>query len=242
MSNARRSIYLLPLVLGALAMADDAAAQSCPDHAQDQYRRFGRAAQRGAHLALRGEGSRLLRQALHRCQHHPVRRRTVGDLGGGGRAGNRYRERRRRRRRPRPEGAAVLGPGAPDAAGLHGGARRQDRGRPQGQEAQRDRRRGRRIQLAHGPRSPQDRGTHRRRRAIHRLRHRGPAAGPDRRPDRRRRAPSRGCLSRQEAEADAQSPGATRRADAELHVQRLRRLARLDRRATARCCAMQPPR
>jgi NitT/TauT family transport system substrate-binding protein len=30
MSNARRSICLLPLVLGALAMADDAAAQSCP--------------------------------------------------------------------------------------------------------------------------------------------------------------------------------------------------------------------
>ena len=30
MSNARRSIYLLPLVLGALGMADDAAAQSCP--------------------------------------------------------------------------------------------------------------------------------------------------------------------------------------------------------------------
>jgi hypothetical protein len=36
-------------------------------------------------------------------------------------------------------------------------------------------------------RSPQDRGTHRGRRAIHRLRHRGPAAGPDRRPDRRGR-------------------------------------------------------
>ena len=30
MSNACRSIYLLPLVLGALGMADDAAAQSCP--------------------------------------------------------------------------------------------------------------------------------------------------------------------------------------------------------------------
>ena len=30
MSNARGSIYLLPLVLGALGMADDAAAQSCP--------------------------------------------------------------------------------------------------------------------------------------------------------------------------------------------------------------------
>ena len=30
MSNARRSIYLLPLVLGALGMAHDAAAQSCP--------------------------------------------------------------------------------------------------------------------------------------------------------------------------------------------------------------------
>jgi ABC-type nitrate/sulfonate/bicarbonate transport system substrate-binding protein len=30
MSNALRSIYLLPLVLGALGMADDAAAQSCP--------------------------------------------------------------------------------------------------------------------------------------------------------------------------------------------------------------------
>ena len=70
----------------------------------------------------------------------------------------------------------------------------------------------------------------------------GPAAGPDRRPDRRRRAASRGRLSRQEAEADAQSPGAARRADAQLHVQRLRRLARLDRRATARCCAIPPPR
>jgi ABC-type nitrate/sulfonate/bicarbonate transport system substrate-binding protein len=30
MSKACRSIYLLPLVLGALAMADDAAAQNCP--------------------------------------------------------------------------------------------------------------------------------------------------------------------------------------------------------------------
>ena len=30
MPNARRSIYLLPLVFGALGMADDAAAQSCP--------------------------------------------------------------------------------------------------------------------------------------------------------------------------------------------------------------------
>src|SRR5512144_2188150 len=30
MSNACRSIYLLPLMLGALATADDAAAQSCP--------------------------------------------------------------------------------------------------------------------------------------------------------------------------------------------------------------------
>ena len=36
--------------------------------------------------------------------------------------------------------------------------------------------------------------------------------------------------------------GAARRADAELHVQRLRRLARLDRRATARCCAIPSPR
>ena len=153
-----------------------------------------------------------------------------------------HRERRRRRHRPRPQGAAVLGPGAAHAAGLHGGAGHQDRGRPQGQEAQRDRRRRRRLQLAHGPRGAQDRRAHGRRRAIHLLRHRGPAAGPDRRPDRRRRAASRGRLSRQEAEADAQSPGAARRADAELHVQRLRRLARLDRRATARCCAMPSPR
>src|SRR5437016_104722 len=47
--------------------------------AQDQYRRFGRAAQRGAHLASRGQGTRLLRQALHRAQYHPVRRRRIGD-------------------------------------------------------------------------------------------------------------------------------------------------------------------
>ena len=130
---------------------------------------------------------------------------AVGDLGGGGGAGIRHRQRRRRRHRPRPEGAAVLGPGAPDAAGLHGVARHQDRSRSQGQEAQRDRRRRRRLQLAHGPRGPQDRRAHGRRRAIHLLRHRRPPAGPGRRPDRRRGAASRGRLSRQEAEADAQS-------------------------------------
>ena len=42
---------------------------------------------------------------------------------------------------------------------------------------------------------------HRRRRAVHPVAHRRPAAGPDRRPDRRRGAASRGRLSRQEAEA-----------------------------------------
>ena len=48
-------------------------------HAQDQCRRLGVAAQCRAHHALCGEGARLFRQALHRRQHHPVRRRPVGD-------------------------------------------------------------------------------------------------------------------------------------------------------------------
>ena len=66
---------------------------------------------------------------------------------------------------------------------------------------------------------------------------RRPAARPDRRPDRRRGAASGGRVPRQEAEADAQRAGPARRPDAQLHVQRLRRLDRLDRarpRAAAR--------
>ena len=242
MSNACRSIYLLPLVLGALAMADDAAAQSCPTmrkinigvsvappnvvHTSPYVAKdLGFFAKRCIEPnIIQFEGGQSATSAAAAAQGTAIV--SVGDVAD----------------RPRPEGAAVLGLGAPDAAGLHGVARRQDRGRSQGQEAQRDRRRRRRLQLAHGPRSAQDRGPHGRRRAIHLLRHRGPAAGPGRRPDRRRGAASRGRLSRQEAEADAQSPGAAGRADAELHVQRLRRLARLDRHATARCCAMPPPR
>ena len=123
-----------------------------PDHAQDQRRRVGRAAQRGAHLALRGEGARLLRQALHRRQHRAVRGRPVADLGGRRRAGHRDRQRQRRLDRPRPQGAADLGPRAAHAAGLHGAGGHHQGGRAQGQAAVRDRRRRRRLQLAHGPR------------------------------------------------------------------------------------------
>src|SRR5262249_17382392 len=52
--------------------------------AQDQYRRLGRAAQRGAHFAPRSQGAGVLRQALHRAQYHPVRRRRIGDRERGG--------------------------------------------------------------------------------------------------------------------------------------------------------------
>ena len=143
--------------------------------------------------------------------------------------------------RQRHEGAAVLGPRAAHAAGLYGVARRQDRQGSQGQAALGDRRRRRRLQLAHGPRGAQDRRPHRRRRAVHRVRHRGPAAGPGRRPDRRRGAASGGRVPGQEAEADAQSPRAARRPDAQLHVQLLRRLARLDRARPRAAAAIRPP-
>ena len=126
-----------------------------PGHAQDQHRRIGGAAECRAHLALCGEGARLFRKALHRRQHHAVRGRPVADLGGRGGAGHRHRQRQRCFDRPRPEGAADLGPRAAHAAGLHGAGRDQERGRTQGQAAVRDRRRRRRLQLAHGPRGAQ---------------------------------------------------------------------------------------
>ena len=144
--------------------------------------------------------------------------------------------------RPRHEGAADLGFGAAHAAGLHGVGRHQDRGGSQGQAALRDRRRRRRLQLADGPRHPAFGGSRRRGRAVHSLADRRAAAGPDRRPDRRRRAASRGRLPRPEAEADAQCAAVPRRSDAELHVQRLRRLDSTGSRATGRCCAIRSPR
>ncbi len=122
------SVRWLWLVAGALPThgGHDAAAQILRRDAQDQCRRVGGAAERRAHLALCGEGARPLRQALHRRQHHPVRRRAVADRQRGCRAGLGARERRRRRDRPRHEGAADLGSGAAHAAGLHGGGRHQD--------------------------------------------------------------------------------------------------------------------
>ena len=156
--------------------------------------------------------------------------------------GTAHRQRQRCRHRPRPEGAADLGPRPAHAAGLHGAGRHHQGGRAQGQAAVGDRRRRRRLQLAHGPRGAEIGGPRRARRAVHPLAHRRPAAGPDRQPDRRRRAASGGRVPRQEAEADAERAGAARRADAELHVQRLRRLARLDRARPRRCCATPSPR
>ncbi len=156
--------------------------------------------------------------------------------------GTRDRQRQRRLDRPRPEGAADLGARAAHAAGLHGAGRDQDRGRPQGQAAVGDRRRRRRLQLADGPRGAEVGQARRRRRAVHPLADRGPPARPDRRPDRRRRAASRGRVPGAAAEVDAAPAGAARRADAALHVQRLWRLDRMDRQATARCCATPSPR
>ena len=67
------------LVGGALADRRRAHARrrraDLPHHAQDQYRRVVGAAQRGAHHAVRRQGARAVRQALHRRQHRSVRRR-----------------------------------------------------------------------------------------------------------------------------------------------------------------------
>ena len=237
-------LRLIPFALAAVALVRPRfrPTRELPDHAQDQHRRVGGAAERGAHLALCGEGAGLFREALHRRQHRAVRGRPVADLGGRGGAGLGDRQRQRRLDRPRPEGAADLGARAAHAAGLHGAGRDQDRGRSQGQAAVRDRRRRRRLQLADGPRGAQVRQARRRRRAVHPLADRGPPARPDRRPDRRRRAASRGRVPRAAAEVDAAPAGAARRADAALHVQRLWRLDRLDRQGPRRCCATPSPR
>ena len=101
----------------------------------------------------------------------------------------------RRRDRPRAEGAADLGPRAAHAAGLHGAGGHHPGGAAQGQAAVGDRRRGRRLQLAHGPRGAEIRRPDRSRRAVHPLAHRRPAARPGRQPDRRRRAASRGRVT-----------------------------------------------
>ena len=135
----------------------------------------------------------------------------------------------------------IWGARAAHAAGLHGAGRDQDRGRPQGQAAVGDRRRRRRLQLADGPRGAQVGQARRRRRAVHPLADRGPPARPDRRPDRRRGAASRGRVPGAAAEVDAAPAGAARRADAALHVQRLWRLDRLDRQGPRRCCATPSP-
>ena len=98
MSNARRSIYLLPLVLGALGMADDAAAQSCPTMRKINIG-VSVAPPNVVHTSpyVAKELGFFAKRCIER-QHHPVRRRAVGDLGGGGRARHRHRERQRRRR------------------------------------------------------------------------------------------------------------------------------------------------
>ena len=227
------------LVLGALAMAADAAAQNCPTMRKINIG-VSVAPPNVVHTSpYVAKDARLLRQALHRRQHHPVRGRPVGDLGGGGRAGHRDRQRQRRRDRPRPEGAADLGARAAHAAGLHG-AGATSRPRP--------------ISRASGCRATgggvggfnwrmgrevlKSAGLDGRRRAVHLLGHRRPAARPGRRPDRRRRAASRGRLPRARSRSRRlHLAGAARRPDAALHVQRLWRLDRLDRarpRAAAR--------
>ena len=83
-----RTLFYNALMLGIAAAAlaavhrlsYQARGAELPDHAQDQRRRLGRAAERGAHLALCRQGAGLLRQALHRRQHRAVRRRPVADL------------------------------------------------------------------------------------------------------------------------------------------------------------------
>ena len=120
--------------------------------AQGQRRGVGVAAERRAHHGLCGQGARPVRQALHRRQHHPVRRRLL--TGGDRRAhpGQHLRDRERRPGRPRHEGEAGLGPRPEGAAGLCGRRRHQELRRSQGQAAERGRRRRRQLQLAHRPR------------------------------------------------------------------------------------------
>ncbi len=160
----------------------------------------------------------------------------------GRRAGLGDRERQRRRHRPRHEGAADLGLRAAHAAGLHGAPGIKTAAELKGKRLSATGGGVGGFNWRMGREVLQDRRPHGRRCAVHSLADCGPPAGPDRRPDRRRRAASGGRLSRQEAEADAECPGAARRADAELHVQRLRRLDRLDRARPRRCCATPWPR
>ena len=89
-SVERRSRFCAPSIVRSpmRGWRGAAAAADLHDHAQDQCRRLGRAAERRAHVALCGQGARPLRQALHRRQHHPVRRRPVADLDRGGCAGH----------------------------------------------------------------------------------------------------------------------------------------------------------
>ena len=159
-----------------------------PD-AQDQCRRRGGAAERGAHGALCGEGARLLRQALHRRQHHPVRRRRRRHLGHRGRPGLGDLEPARHRDRAGAQGAADLGPRAAPAPGLRRERRHQDARRSQGQAALRGRRH-RRLQLAGRPRRAARRRAHRERCPVHLAGDGGAVARLRRRPDRRRRAAS----------------------------------------------------
>ena len=162
-----------------------------PRDAQDQCRRRGRAAERGAHCALCGQGARAVRQALRRGEHHPVRRRRGRHVGHGGGAGERDLEPAGRRHRTRAQGQADLGPRAAPAASLRRARRGEDRRGPQGQ-APLCGRRGRRLQLADGTRDPAHREPDAGRRAVHLAGHRRTAARIPRRPDRGRRAASGG--------------------------------------------------
>ena len=150
------------------------------------------AAECGAHHALCGQGARHLRQALHRRQHHPVRRRRVAGRHRGGRAGH--------ARSSNVSDVAIgrgmkakqfwgLAPRPPQAYAV--AREHQDRGRPQGQAPERGRRRRRQLQLAHGPRGAASAGLDVDGRPVHLPGHRRPAAGPGRRPARRRGAASR---------------------------------------------------
>ena len=208
--------------------------------AQGQRRGRGRAAQCRAHRALCGQSARLLRQALRRRQHHPVRRRRRRHRGHRRRARDRDLQPARLRDRARAQGPPGLGARAALTACLRGARRHQDRRRSQGPPALRRRRR-RRPQLAPWPRGAALGRAQGRGRAVHLPGHRGPPARLCRRPDRRRRASSRRCLSGPEAEAGRACAGHDRGSDAEICVQSLRRRRRDDRQGSRLWCATPSP-
>jgi len=119
--------------LAAQAVRSLAAAQACSGPLRKiNVGVSGVAAQCGAHRRLCGEGARHLRQALHRRQHHPVRRRLLAGRLGGAHPGQYLHHRQRRPDRPRHEGETGLGlaPKTPQAYVVS--EKRQEFRRPQG--------------------------------------------------------------------------------------------------------------